>query len=402
MHGLELLHRLFINKMPGVHRRRMDSLLSCVATLIETKTLSLTSLGRHMSGNAKVRSNIKKVDRLLGNLYLHGEREGFYASMISELLGDECRPLISIDWSCISAREELYVLRASWCVDGRAIVLWEEVHPKSHENNHQAHKKFLTKLRTLLPKGIRPILITDAGFRGLWFIVARQTGYDFLGRVRNNNAVMLSDIEQWQDSRSLYAKATRKAQCLGRGLLTKTHELKCRFALFKANRKSRKSKNLDGTPKQQSKSLRYANGQSEGWLLATSLNEDDYSACELVSLYKKRMQIEENFRDTKSIRYGFALNLSGTKSVERMSILLLIAAISTFLCWLAGITVKVRGKAADYQAHSAKFTHALSVVFLGCEALRNMLYMKIDDYKDGLLLMRQLANGKFQWGNCHV
>lgn len=53
-----------------------------------------------------------------------------------------------------------------------------------------------------------------------------------------------------------------------------------------------------------------------------------------------------------------------------MGILLLIAAIATFAAWLAGLETKRRGQAADFQAHSAKFTSSLSLVFLGREALK--------------------------------
>ena len=62
-----------------------------------------------------------------------------------------------------------------------------------------------------------------------------------------------------------------------------------------------------------------------------------------------------------------------------MSVLLLIAAIATFACWLAGTLAIKRKYAADFQAHSAKFTSALSVVYLGCEVLRKMKTMTQQD-----------------------
>jgi hypothetical protein len=65
------------------------------------------------------------------------------------------------------------------------------------------------------------------------------------------------------------------------------------------------------------------------------------------------MQIEETFRDTKSKRFGFALEESGTKTSERMSVLLLIDAICTFACWLSGLFIQAEDKAKDFQAHSA-------------------------------------------------
>ena len=52
-----------------------------------------------------------------------------------------------------------------------------------------------------------------------------------------------------------------------------------------------------------------------------------------------------------------------SKSSARLGILLLIAAIATFAAWLAGLETKSRGKAADFQAHSAKVTYSLSTVF---------------------------------------
>ena len=82
------------------------------------------------------------------------------------------------------------------------------------------------------------------------------------------------------------------------------------------------------------------------------------------------MRIEENIRDTKSPHYGFGLKDSITRSAQRMNILLLIAAIVTLIAWLAGLITKYRGKAAHFQAHSAKFTSALSPVFLGRRAIK--------------------------------
>ena len=101
----------------------------------------------------------------------------------------------------------------------------------------------------------------------------------------------------------------------------------------------------------------------------TSLDNSRNLAKKVVAIYRERMQIEENFRDTKDTRYGFGLRDSGTRTTERMSVLLLIAAIATFICWIVGVFVRKKGQAADYQAHSAKF-NALSSVYLGCEALR--------------------------------
>jgi len=58
-----------------------------------------------------------------------------------------------------------------------------------------------------------------------------------------------------------------------------------------------------------------------------------------------------------------------------MAILLLIAAIATFAAWIAGLITLSKGKASDFQAHSAKFTNSLSMVYLGREAIKKKLIL---------------------------
>ncbi|HFF3631523.1 hypothetical protein OQJ02_11835 [Legionella sp. PATHC032] len=48
------------------------------------------------------------------------------------------------------------------------------------------------------------------------------------------------------------------------------------------------------------------------------------------------MQIEGAFKDIKNKRYGFRLPESGTKSIERLENLILIALLATVVAWLAG------------------------------------------------------------------
>lgn len=105
-------------------------------------------------------------------------------------------------------------------------------------------------------------------------------------------------------------------------------------------------------------------------MLVTSLSTQENLALNTVNIYRQRMRIEENFRDTKSQRDGFGLNESRTACVKRMNVLLLIGALATFICWLSGLYIENKGAAASYQAHSAKFKNVLSLVYLGKEAIK--------------------------------
>ncbi len=123
----------------------------------------------------------------------------------------------------------------------------------------------------------------------------------------------------------------------------------------------------------------------------TSLSQSQDNPNHIVNIYRQRMRIEENFRDTKCPHYGLGLKDSLTRTSERMAILLLIAAIATFAAWLAGITTIHIGNASDFQAHSAKFTRSLSIVFLGREAIKKQLIFYDSQLITALSILLQMV-----------
>jgi hypothetical protein len=58
------------------------------------------------------------------------------------------------------------------------------------------------------------------------------------------------------------------------------------------------------------------------------------TAIQVTTLYAKRMQIEEAFRDLKSHRYGLGLEDSLSRLAPRLSVLLLLNALANFAAWL--------------------------------------------------------------------
>jgi hypothetical protein len=388
MQLLKLLHTQFKKQLPSVHQSRINCLFQASEALLSSKKLTLTGLGRDLSNQNKPRSNIKKIDRLLGNTLLHKESLSFYKVMTSRLIKENSTPWLHIDWSCICSLTNLYLLRASLSMSGRSIVIYEESHFKKHENNHCTHKTFLNRLKSILPKYVKPIVVTDAGFRGPWFNEILAMGWDFVGRVRNKNLVCLEGQSTWHLSKFLYFGATAKPRYLGPGFLSQSHKIHAHFILYKDKKKQRHKVNKDKTLCHSGKSIKYAKSYIEPWLLVTSLNT---AAEKVVKIYHQRMRIEENIRDTKSNRYGFGLKESRTRSPERMKILLLICAITTLACWLASIISRKNGTASDFQAHSAKFTSALSNVYLGREYLRKGVRISGKEFKSAIKQLIRLT-----------
>lgn len=373
MQQLALLHKKFAKELPTIHKTRLNSLMSTCITASTSNKLFLTGLGRNAVSKAKTCSNIEKVNRLLGNEHLYCERPAFYAMMAGQLIPKWMTPWIHVDWSCINPTTNLYLLRASLSAKGRSIVLYEECHPKKKENNHAVHQQFLKNLKAILPSCATPIIVTDAGFRAPWFIAVRKMGWDFVGRLRNKNLVLMEGESTWQLSACLFTKATGTPNHLGHALLTEEKQVPVHLVLYKGKNKNRHKRNLNKKICASGKSKKHSKAAKDPWVLVTSLHQARDNPNYIVNIYRQRMRIEENFRDTKCYYYGLGLKKSLTKAPKRMAILLLIAAIATWAAWLAGLITILAGKASDFQAHSAKFTQSLSIVYLGREAIKKGL-----------------------------
>jgi hypothetical protein len=101
------------------------------------------------------------------------------------------------------------------------------------------------------------------------------------------------------------------------------------------------------------------------WLLVTSLPHKRGSERRIKQLYTQRMQIEETFRDAKSHRWGLGLRYCRCSDVERMQVLLLIAALATLMLWLAGLGAHARDWGRRFQANTVRSRSVLSTIFLG-------------------------------------
>lgn len=362
MHAEKLLHRWLLNVLRGMHRKRVLALGAVMTGAFHGRRLTVTSLGRSLRGGAKEKHNIKRADRLLSNKHLHSERLGIYEAVSRELLGAMRQPVILIDWSDIDGRREFFLLRASTPVKGRSLTIYEEVHGRETREKRATHWKFLKQLQGILPEGTTPIIITDAGFRTLWFKQVRALGWDFVGRVRNRDKVKCTEKYGWNGAKSLYRRAKNVPILFHDVQLTESNPLECSLVLFKSKAKGRVHLGKMGGKKRNGTSLVSSKRAREPWLLATSLN---VSADRIVRLYALRMQIEESFRDLKCSRYGLSLYQNATYKIERLKILVLVGSLTATFAWLLGKAAKLAGKHRQFQANTVTHTSVLSLVFVG-------------------------------------
>ena len=353
-------------------KRRKKALEAAVTSLIYREELTVTGLGRGLQeSQAKCKNNIKRMDRLLGNHHLQGERISVYYTVAQSHLKQLRHPLIIVDWSPVN-HVDFQILRASVPIGGRAFTVYEQVFPERDLASVKAHRAFITKLAAILPEGCVPVICTDAGFKVPWFVPVEEQGWYWLSRLRGTSQAKVDD--SWQGVAELYQQATIKPKELGDILLTKAHKHSCRAVMNKRKPKGRKKAVWSGGESRDTTSIAYAKGAKEPWLLVCNLPEDKWPATQLIGLYTKRMQIEESFRDTKSYRHGLGLRLSGTRNAARLQILLLVAMLAQFVLLLIGKAAYLKKYHRHFQANTVSSRAVLSYFFLGKEIVKDDRY----------------------------
>lgn len=386
MHLNKLLHKTFSNTVGVIDKRNHCTLMKAVETLCQHKFLSIAALGRKLKSNAKVKHNIKRIDRLFGNPRVQHFRYHDYQEITRRVIGQIRRPCVTIDWSGLTPCGEFHLLRAAVPVKGRAMTIYEQSFHECEYMKQSVHKDFLKTLKSILPSDCKPIIVTDAGFRNPWFKLVLKFGWDFVGRVRHQTQYQKPEDDTcWLPVKTLYSKATAKPVYLFETQLAKANSLSGHFYLFKSKPKQRKKKNLRGKTIRCSVSLKHAKGATEPWLLFTSLCNINYSAQDMVKIYSQRMQIEESFRDLKNTSNG--LNLRHCRSYEkgRLNVALLIALIANFILWLAGLTAKILNVHRSFQANTIKNRNVLSSFSLGTQYFEKFGYkIKLKTFLEAL------------------
>lgn len=370
MHALVIVQQLLRSCCPRIHAARLKGILSAVAAAVRGRRLVLTELGRALVSAARVKHNIKRIDRLLGNRHLALERVEVYQALAHRLVGARCEPLIVIDWSDLTADRRWQLLRAAVPIGGRCLTLYEEIHPLARLGSPRVHCAFLANLKALLPEGVRPILITDAGFRAPWFKAVNRLGWHWIGRIRNRTYLRPQGTAAWVGCKTLYARARTRPQALGAYEVVRSNPLACHLCLVKRPKRHRIMKSVFGQPVRSNQSLKQARAQREPWLIAASPSLAHLDAAQIINAYAKRMQIEEAFRDLKCMRYGLGFSLSLSRSRERLTALLLIALLSFFVLWLIGQHALARGLQFHFQSNTRRARPVLSLFNLAAQIVR--------------------------------
>ena len=290
MHAIAILQRCLTPLLANMHARRLATLFEAVVSCVSGPALSLTDVGRRFSGGALLRNKIKRADRLLGNRRLQGDARSIYAALCRITLARIAAPVILIDWSDLKADQSLHLLRASLPVGGRALTLYEEVHPQKKLGNRAVQHRFLQRLSEMLPAGAEPIIVADSGFKVPFYREVERLGWRWVGRVRGRDFVRLK--RRWASCKTIFRRATPTPTALGEGDWVRSNPLRAIFVLVRQANKGRRGNNANGKRSRSKKSQQAARAAREPWLLVASTRFADWPAKRVVRLYRQRMQIE--------------------------------------------------------------------------------------------------------------
>jgi hypothetical protein len=370
MHATKVLQKILSSVIARLDARNVRNLFFAVQALLVGRRLTLTELARHFPGAERIHAPLKRFDRLLGNRAVQALRTSCYQAALLWLLRLP-RPVLIVDWSEVKSDGRWHLLRAAVVARGRTLTVYEEVHPTAESGTPRVEAAFLLRLQSLLPEGIRPILITDAGFRVPWFRAVEALGWHFVGRVRHRAQARFLNTpheNDWIAAKALYVRATARAVLLGDVELTESKRLVCRLTLVRRRSCGRIDLTRYGQRARSAYSRKIAQREREPWLLATSVSLKELSAAEIVTLYAKRMQIEQSFRDLKSHRYGAAFEDTLTRDPRRLEMLLLIHMLATLAAWLEGLAIVTAALIAQPVLATRRVRH--SAVWLGWDSLR--------------------------------
>ena len=388
-----IIHNDIAAAYPEIHSVRLNTLFTFVESGAYDQRVSVTYLGRGLKKLSKTtkKNDIKRADRLIGNHHIHFERLYFYEYMANQLIGQKKFPIILVDWSPINGQGMFQVLRASIPMKGRSLTLYEKIHPESELNTNKAHQEFLNELDGILPLGCKPIIVSDAIYRSPWFKMVEEKSWYWIGRVRGQVSLSQNKID-WKTSYQWFSQAhVGKAEYIGSIYYGKTARFPCNAVIYKRSAKGRKAKKMRGGTSQRTTDKTHEKDAREPWLLVFNLPEKFMkNAKTAVNLYSQRMQIEENFRDTKNNKLGVGLECANSRSVERFDNLLLIAALILYTLWCIGCTAVMKNLHYSLQANTQKKRMVLSIITIAREIIDDERYLI--PLEECVYVLSQLSN----------
>lgn len=318
-----------------LHRRRILSLSHGVLGVLHAASLAIHAIGQ---GLAQARGldpkhAIKQVDRLLSNKEIDVWK--LFGCWVPFVIADRTDVVATLDWTEHDHDDQSTIALNMVTTHGRATpLMWKTVKKSEMKDRRNEHEdKLLERLREIVPRTVRITVLADRGFGDQkLYDFATELGLDFVIRFRE--CILVTDERGDTLAAAQWVPLNGRAKHIPNARVTADKTSVPAVVCMKAK------------------------GMKEAWCLATS--RTDLRGAEVVKLYGKRFTTEENFRDTKDIKFGLGLSATHIGKPPRRDRLLLICAMAQALLTLLGAAAERVGLDKRLKANTAKKrTHSL-------------------------------------------
>lgn len=330
------IHR-FVEDLVGkdLHAKRVLSLASGVVGVLHTASLAIHAIGAALAAamDLEPKHATKQIDRLLSNTGI--DLEILAPQWVAFLLGTRTDAVVALDWTDFDGDDQTTLVLSLITNHGRATpLLWKTVTKGGLKKQRNAHEDaLLVRLRAAVPETVRVTILADRGFGDQkLYAFLRELHFDFVIRFRGcirvtSAAGVARKAEEW------LRPDGRLRTLQGAGVTAEDAPVE-RVVMVRAP------------------------GMKDPWYLASS--RADLSGAQIKQLYGRRFTIEENFRDTKDLRFGLGLSFTHIHVPERRDRLLLLVTIAEALLTLLGAAAESLGLDRKLKANTVKKrTHSL-------------------------------------------
>lgn len=383
MEAIDLLHRHLMEECPYIHSKRLQALMDVACGLQKRQKLTLTEMGRGLSGPSSIKNRVKKVDRLESNEQLYEEISSIYFGLSSFLFKylSQDNTAIIIDLCCLKDGQDIQMLSAEIAFKGRSIPLYREVFKSGGFSGRAA--SFIRALEHCIPANKKVVFIMDAGFGEEWLRAIEEKHWYWLVRIRQGKMVKLSEEQEWQGVKDLIPLLPQRTTSYDEARIIKEHDHPCRVITTR-KAPSKRKKPTRAPRNDKAGSNKYRRSANEPWILATNLPKIDFETAKVIQYYSKRMQIEQSFRDVKNHQFGLCARDIRTRSIYRWGIKMLLASIVQLLFWIIGVIGHSQGFQSIFQANTVKDKKVFSYFYLG------QLIVEYDKLNDLIIDFEQL------------
>jgi hypothetical protein len=190
-----------------------------------------------------------------------------------------------------------------------------------------------------------------------------------IGRIYGGFAFQAEGEKEWLSLNEVDFGGVGKAYSLGKGKIgKKTKRVSGYVYTYKEMLSGRAHKKNLYPDHEKQHSHYYRNG----WILFSTIEKSPHF---IVTYYKKRMQIEQNFKDIKNQELGLGLRQNHSQTISRITMLWFIACLILIISWWFGLMIETTNQHWRYQANTVKNKRVSSFVHLARMVYRHEPYL---------------------------